>query len=45
LMGEYANSKTFSVIAWATSILMIILTAVLIYAAIFPSKLGGVPGL
>jgi len=45
LMGKYANSTTFSVIAWVTSILMIILTAVLIYAAIFPTKLGGVPGI
>ena len=42
LMGEYANSKTFSAIAWTTSIIMIALTLVLIYASFF---LGGVPGL
>jgi NRAMP (natural resistance-associated macrophage protein)-like metal ion transporter len=42
LMGTYANSTTFSVIAWTTSIIMIALTLVLIYASFF---LGGVPGL
>jgi NRAMP (natural resistance-associated macrophage protein)-like metal ion transporter len=42
LMGTYANSKTFSAIAWTTSIIMIALTLVLIYASFF---LGGVPGL
>jgi Mn2+/Fe2+ NRAMP family transporter len=42
LMGEFANSKTFSAIAWTTSIVMIALTLVLIYASFF---LGGVPGL
>jgi len=42
LMGTYANSTTFSVIAWTTSIVMIVLTLVLIYASFF---LGGVPGL
>jgi len=42
LMGTYANSTTFSVIAWTTSIVMIALTLVLIYASFF---LGGVPGL
>jgi Mn2+/Fe2+ NRAMP family transporter len=45
LMGDFANSKTFAAIAWITSVLVIILTMVLIFAAIFPSKLGGVPGL
>jgi NRAMP (natural resistance-associated macrophage protein)-like metal ion transporter len=42
LMGKYANSTTFSAIAWTTSIIMIALTLVLIYASFF---LGGVPGL
>jgi Mn2+/Fe2+ NRAMP family transporter len=42
LMGTYANSTTFSVIAWTTSVVMIALTLVLIYASFF---LGGVPGL
>src|ERR1017187_1441704 len=42
LMGTYANSTTFSVIAWTRRIVMIALTLVLIYASFF---LGGVPGL
>lgn len=42
LMGTYANTTTFSVIAWTTSVIMIALTLVLIYASFF---LGGVPGL
>jgi Mn2+/Fe2+ NRAMP family transporter len=42
LMGTFANSTTFSVIAWTTSIVMIALTLILIYASFF---LGGVPGL
>jgi Mn2+/Fe2+ NRAMP family transporter len=42
LMATYANTTTFSVIAWTTSIIMIALTLVLIYASFF---LGGVPGL
>ena len=42
LMGTFANSTTFSVIAWTTSIVMIVLTLILIYASFF---LGGVPGL
>jgi Mn2+/Fe2+ NRAMP family transporter len=45
LMGEYANSTTFSVIAWVTCAAMIVLTLVLVYASLFPGKLGGVPGL
>ncbi len=42
LMGTYANSTTFSVIAWTTSIIMIALTLFLMYASFF---MGGVPGL
>jgi NRAMP (natural resistance-associated macrophage protein)-like metal ion transporter len=42
LMGKYANTTTFSVIAWTTSVVMIALTLILIYASFF---LGGVPGL
>jgi Mn2+/Fe2+ NRAMP family transporter len=45
LMGEYVNSTTFSVIAWVTCVAMIVLTLVLVYASLFPGKLGGVPGL
>jgi NRAMP (natural resistance-associated macrophage protein)-like metal ion transporter len=31
LMGEYVNKRTFNVIAWATTIIMIVLTAMLLY--------------
>ena len=31
LMGEYANKRTFNIIAWATTVIMILLTALLLY--------------
>jgi Mn2+/Fe2+ NRAMP family transporter len=31
LMGEYVNKLTFNVIAWATTVIMIVLTAVYVY--------------
>jgi Mn2+/Fe2+ NRAMP family transporter len=37
LMGEYVNTMTFNVVAWATAVAMIILTLVLSYTAIFHS--------
>ncbi len=44
LMGDRVNSRTFNVIAWLTSIAMIVLTLVLIYFAIFhPSAATGAP--
>jgi Mn2+/Fe2+ NRAMP family transporter len=45
LLGDRVNSRTFNVIAWTTSILVIILTVVLAFSLIFPSKLGGLPGM
>ncbi len=45
LLGDRVNSATFNVIAWVTSIAMIILTIILVFASIFPNKLGGVPGI
>jgi Mn2+/Fe2+ NRAMP family transporter len=44
LLGEHANSTTFNVIAWVTSAAMIVLTLVLVFAALFPARMGGVPG-
>jgi Mn2+/Fe2+ NRAMP family transporter len=35
LMGKYVNSRTFNVIAWITTVVMILLTA--IYAFLAPS--------
>jgi NRAMP (natural resistance-associated macrophage protein)-like metal ion transporter len=45
LLGEHVSSPTFSAIAWATSAAMIALTLVLVYATLFPGKLGAVPGI
>jgi Mn2+/Fe2+ NRAMP family transporter len=47
LMGELTNSRGFNLVAWATSIAMIVLTIVLVYAAIFrPGEALGIsPGL
>ncbi|HXN64458.1 MAG TPA: Nramp family divalent metal transporter [Candidatus Acidoferrales bacterium] len=45
LLGEHVSSPTFNAIAWATSVAMIALTIVLVYATLFPGKFGGVPGI
>ena len=37
LMGDYVNTLAFNVIAWASSIIMIILTFVLVYTVDFPA--------
>jgi Mn2+/Fe2+ NRAMP family transporter len=44
LMGERVNTLTFNIIAWASSILMIILTLILVYAAIFTPSAAGLSG-
>jgi Mn2+/Fe2+ NRAMP family transporter len=44
LMGEYTNTFGFNLIAWGTSIIMIILTLVLMYASIFEPSAAGVSG-
>lgn len=44
LMGEHRNTLTFNVIAWAMSIVMIALTLILIYAAIFQPASGVLSG-
>jgi NRAMP (natural resistance-associated macrophage protein)-like metal ion transporter len=41
LMGEHTNTLTFNIVAWATGIVMIILTLVLVYAAIFEPAAAG----
>jgi Mn2+/Fe2+ NRAMP family transporter len=43
LMGEYVNTMTFNVVAWATAIAMIVLTLVLTYTAIFQSGSPAAP--
>jgi Mn2+/Fe2+ NRAMP family transporter len=44
LMGEHTNSVVFNVIAWGSSIIMIILTLVLVYVAIFEPSAAGLSG-
>ncbi len=44
LMGEHTNKLGFNVIAWASSVVMIILTLILVYAAIFQPSAAGLPG-
>ena len=43
LMGDQVNTRTFNVVAWVTTVAMIVLTLVLVYVSIFHS--GSVPGL
>jgi NRAMP (natural resistance-associated macrophage protein)-like metal ion transporter len=39
IMGEYRNSRFFNIIAWATCIVMIVLTALLAVTSLLPGKL------
>ena len=43
LMGDMVNTRTFNLVAWVTTVAMIVLTLVLVYVSIFHSR--GVPGL
>ena len=44
LMGEHTNTLLFNIIAWASSIIMIILTFILMYLAIFNPSAAGLSG-
>jgi NRAMP (natural resistance-associated macrophage protein)-like metal ion transporter len=44
LMGEHVNGWVFNVIAWGSSIIMIILTLILMYTAIFQPSAAGLSG-
>ncbi len=41
IMGKYKNSRVFNIIAWATCIVMIVLTAMLAISTFLPGKLTG----
>src|SRR5271157_2643677 len=41
LMGPYKNGRFFNIIAWATCIVMIVLTALLAITSLMPGKLPG----
>src|SRR6266566_2497482 len=38
LMGDMVNTRTFNVVAWVTTVAMIVLTLVLVYVSIFHSR-------
>jgi Mn2+/Fe2+ NRAMP family transporter len=40
-MGKYKNSRFFNIIAWATCIVMIVLTAMLAITTVMPGKFLG----
>jgi Mn2+/Fe2+ NRAMP family transporter len=40
-MWSYKNSRFFNIIAWATCIVMIVLTAMLAVTSLMPGKLPG----
>jgi len=44
LMGEYTNTWGFNLIAWASSIIMIILTLILMYTALFQPSSASLSG-
>ncbi|MFZ0980640.1 MAG: Nramp family divalent metal transporter [Candidatus Acidiferrales bacterium] len=44
LMGEHVNGWLFNVIAWGSSVIMIILTLILVYVAIFEPSAAGLSG-
>ncbi len=44
LMGDHINTWGFNVVAWAASIIMIILTVVLVYTALFVPNAPGLSG-
>jgi Mn2+/Fe2+ NRAMP family transporter len=39
LMGEYVNSRTYNVLAWASTIIMIVLTIILVVTSFFPAAI------
>jgi Mn2+/Fe2+ NRAMP family transporter len=38
LMGKYRNTRTFNIIAWATCVVMISMTALMLVSAFFPAR-------
>ena len=41
LLGRYVNGPVLNTIAWVTTILMTVLTALIILTTIFPNLFGG----
>ncbi len=41
LMGKYINGRVMNVLSWATVVILIVLTVILVITSVFPSALGG----
>jgi len=41
LLGRYVNGRIFNIVAWATTIIMTILTLLIILSTLFPGLFGG----
>ncbi|HEX7592582.1 MAG TPA: Nramp family divalent metal transporter [Anaerolineae bacterium] len=41
LMGKYVNGRVLNVLSWATVVILIVLTVILVITSVFPSALGG----
>ncbi len=41
LMGKYVNGRVFNVLSWATVVILIVLTMILVLTSFFPGILGG----
>ena len=44
LMGDYVNTRTFNIVSWTVSIVVIILTLILVYATIAEPGAAGLSG-
>ena len=44
LMGEYVNTRGFNIVAWTTSVVVIILTIILVYATLAQPSAAGLSG-
>ena len=43
LMGKYVNGRIFNLLAWATVVILIVLTGILVVTSVFPGMLTGTP--
>jgi hypothetical protein len=44
LMGDYVNTRTFNIVSWTVSIVVIILTLILVYTTIAEPSAAGLSG-
>ncbi len=41
IMGRYVNGRVFNALSWATVVILIVLTVILVLTSVFPGLLGG----